>query len=57
MARQQDSCWRCGTEWVPEAQPSLRLIPTDADADHRTDEREGLPTEVTLPLPAIAAIR
>src|SRR5215208_3711682 len=31
MARQEDSCWRCGTHWVPEGQPTLRLIPGDAD--------------------------
>jgi hypothetical protein len=28
MARQQDACWRCGTEWATEEQPrtSLRVI-------------------------------
>jgi hypothetical protein len=28
MARQEDTCWRCGTEWAPEAEPrtTLRLI-------------------------------
>ena len=58
MARQQDSCWRCGTPWVSEDAPALRLIPGDADADADADRwtndggRAG--SEVTLPLPATA---
>lgn len=28
MARQQDACWRCGTDWATEEQPRtpLRVI-------------------------------
>ena len=28
MARQEDTCWRCGTQWASEdePQPTLRLI-------------------------------
>ena len=28
MARQEDTCWRCGTQWASEDQPqtTLRLI-------------------------------
>jgi hypothetical protein len=28
MARQEDACWRCGTQWASEDQPrtTLRLI-------------------------------
>ena len=48
MARQEDSCWRCGTQWIPEGQPVLRLIPGDED---------DFASEVTLPLPATAATR
>ena len=57
MARQQDSCWRCDTQWVPEGQPALRLIPGDADADRWTNEGGSFASEVTLPLPATAAMR
>jgi hypothetical protein len=29
MARQEDTCWRCGTRWVSEdrPRPTLRVIP------------------------------
>lgn len=27
MARQQDSCWRCGTQWTSEDAPSTTLRP------------------------------
>jgi hypothetical protein len=57
MARQEDSCWRCGTQWVPEGQPALRLIHGDADADRWTNEGGSFASEVTLPLPATAATR
>ena len=57
MARQEDSCWRCGTDWVPEGQPTLRLISGDADADRWTNEGGSFASEVTLPLPATAATR
>jgi hypothetical protein len=57
MARQEDSCWRCGTRWVPESQPTLRLIHGDADADRWTNEGGSFASEVTLPLPATAATR
>ena len=56
MARQQDSCWRCGTPWVSEHAPVLRLIPGDAAAVARwTNEGGRSGSEVTLPLPATAA--
>ena len=54
MARQEDSCWRCGTPWVSEDAPALRLIPGDADADRRPNEGGRSAPEVTLPLPATA---
>ena len=57
MARQEESCWRCGTQWVPEGRPALRLIPGDADADRWTNEGGSFASEVTLPLPATAATR
>ena len=25
MARQEDACWRCGTEWAAEDEPRTRL--------------------------------
>jgi hypothetical protein len=32
MARQEDACWRCGTEWASEAAPrtTLKVIPGGA---------------------------
>jgi predicted amidophosphoribosyltransferase len=50
MARQQDECWRCGTQWASEDQPAtaLRAVPAatpeDAllQADRWTDEGGGL---------------
>jgi hypothetical protein len=64
MARQQDSCWRCGTAWVTEAQPptTLRVIHGAADtrfqdAERWTDEGGSFASEVALPLPATAATR
>ena len=57
MARQDDSCWRCGTRWASEDKPALRLITGGADADRRMDEGGSFASEVTLPLPATAAAR
>jgi hypothetical protein len=54
MARQQDSCWRCGTPWSSEGKPALRLIAGDADADRWTNEGGSIASEVTLTLPATA---
>ena len=30
MARQEDSCWRCGTPWAPEAAPRTTSRPLPA---------------------------
>jgi hypothetical protein len=64
MARQEDSCWRCGTEWAIEEKPrtTLRLIPGGADtrfedADRWTNEGGSFAAEVALALPAAAATR
>ena len=48
MARQEDTCWHCGTQWVSEDGPrtALKVIPG------------GAPTPVAgAPQPAIAAIQ
>jgi hypothetical protein len=62
MARQEDSCWRCGTEWASEDEPrtTLRLIRGDAhrqveDAERWTNEGGSVASEVPAPLPATAA--
>jgi hypothetical protein len=64
MARQEDTCWRCGTEWAPEEEPrtTLRLIPGRAltatdDAERWMNEGGSFASEVTAPLPATAARR
>jgi hypothetical protein len=55
MARQQDSCWRCGTPWVSADAPALRLIPGDSASVARwTNEGGRSGSEVTLPLAATA---
>ena len=64
MARQEDRCWRCGSEWASEDEPrtTLRLIPGDADrrvedAERWRDEGGSFASEVTARLPATAARR
>jgi hypothetical protein len=64
MARQEDTCWRCGSEWASEGEPqtTLRLTPADAqrqveDAERWTNEGGSFASEVTTPLPATAARR
>ena len=64
MARQEDSCWRCGTAWATEDQPrtALRVIcggaDTEfADAERWTNEGGSVASEVALPLPATAVSR
>jgi hypothetical protein len=49
MARQEDSCWRCGTDWASEErpQPTLKLIAggarvaSDASLDAERWRNEG----------------
>ena len=39
MARQEDTCWRCGTEWASEDAPrtTLKVIPGGAHAANRKE--------------------
>jgi hypothetical protein len=39
MARQEDRCWRCGTEWATEPAPPTRLevIAGEGRGDDRPD--------------------
>jgi hypothetical protein len=39
MARQEDACWRCGTEWAAEDAPRtmLKIIPGGARAAERAE--------------------
>jgi hypothetical protein len=62
MARQEETCWRCGTEWASEVEPrtTLHLVPSDAhrqveDAERWANEGGSFASEVTAPLPATAA--
>jgi hypothetical protein len=65
MARQEDTCWRCGTEWAPEKAPekaprtTLRLVRGTGsdDADRWANEGGSFGSEVTAPLPATATER
>jgi hypothetical protein len=66
MARQEATCWECGTEWATEAeepQTALRVIPggaptpiADDASDRWTDEGGSVEAEATA-LPAAAAGR
>ena len=39
MARQQDTCWRCGSQWASEDAPrtTLKVIPGGAQVEHDAD--------------------
>jgi hypothetical protein len=41
MGRQEDACWRCGTQWAAEDEPrtALRVIPGGAST-HGADAAE-----------------
>jgi hypothetical protein len=59
MARQEDTCWRCGTQWASEVGPhtTLRVIAggrsgvSDArlDADRWTNEGGSVAAEAAAP--------
>jgi hypothetical protein len=61
MARQESTCWRCGTQWVSEDGPTttLRVIaggargPSDArlDADRWTNEGGSVAAEAVARVP------
>jgi hypothetical protein len=58
MARQEDSCWRCGTQWASDDGPrtTLTLITGGASdarlaADRWTNEGGSIAAEAALPVP------
>jgi hypothetical protein len=46
MARQQDTCWRCGTQWASEDEPrtTLTVIAGGAQVEERPDPAIALAT-------------
>ena len=62
MARQEDRCWRCGTQWASEnaPRPALRVIPggapdrTHLDAERWIDEGGSLGPVAVDPPPTAA---
>lgn len=62
MARQEDACWRCGTQWASEDAPrtALEVLPGGApdearlDAERWIDEGGSFDREITGPPPAAA---
>ena len=62
MARQEDTCWRCGTQWASEKKPrtALRVISrgapdrTHLDAERWIDEGGSLGAVAADPPPAAA---
>lgn len=60
MARQEDTCWRCGTGWATEDSPrtTLRVIPggaaasdTRLAAERWADEGGSVAAEAAVPVP------
>jgi RNA polymerase subunit RPABC4/transcription elongation factor Spt4 len=56
MARQEDSCWRCGTQWASEDDPgtTLTLIAggaSDRAADRWANEGGSVAAEAAAPVP------
>jgi hypothetical protein len=46
MARQEDTCWRCGAQWASEDAPSTRLkVLAGGDADRWANEGGSLAFE------------
>lgn len=46
MARQENACWRCGTDWATEDEPTatLRLVSARASEDVASASHAGIPT-------------
>jgi hypothetical protein len=44
MARQEDSCWRCGAQWSAESEPrtKLKAVAAPAAVVPETDEGGGI---------------
>jgi hypothetical protein len=57
MAREADSCWRCGVLWATEVapRPALRAIAGEPDADRWMNEGGSIASEAPAPLRAVAA--
>ncbi|HTE61321.1 MAG TPA: hypothetical protein VK631_13300 [Solirubrobacteraceae bacterium] len=54
MAGQESSCWRCGVEWAPEAEPGTRLRLVSSQS---LPEPAPLAAEVAVPLRAAVLAR
>jgi hypothetical protein len=50
MARQAETCWRCGTQWASENEPRtrLRVIPGGAPAAGAGNERAARPARIDM---------
>jgi hypothetical protein len=48
MARRQDTCWRCGADWIASdgQRPALRVIPGGAFAHRQNARQPRIPTTV-----------
>jgi hypothetical protein len=51
MARQEDTCWRCGTRWASEDGPrtTLRVIAGGAQIEDRSEPPIAVAVSVALP--------
>ena len=50
MARQEDTCWRCGTRWGAEAEPPTRLTLIAGGLDGWTNEGGSFEAAVAVAL-------
>ena len=59
MARQSETCWRCGTQWASEDEPRtrLRVIPGGAVVPARPDVDRWVDEGGSVALEARAALR
>jgi hypothetical protein len=57
MARQENTCWRCGTQWASEVEPrpALRVIAGGSDA--RLDAERWANEGGSIAVSAVAARR
>ena len=59
MARQEDTCWRCGVQWASEGRPrnALRLIRGGAHGDAATQAERDATDDVITALARWSAVR
>ena len=57
MARQEDACWRCGTQWANEDRPRTALRVIDGGAPVHAPEAPEASIVATAAVASAAAMR